>query len=399
MKILIVDDSKLNVMVAKVMIDENLKESIYTAYSAMEAYGILEEEEIDLILLDIHMPEMDGITFLEKIKSEDRFREIAVIMLTSVDTEEEIEKCFEIGAMDYIIKPIKEREYLARVKSALREIKLKKELKTANDKILESQIQLLQQQKLAGIGQLAAGVAHEINNPLGFIISNIETLENYYRDFLNYFNDFRLGKKIDEEDLKYIIEDTEVIFEESKDGLSRIAKIIKELRYFSSIDFQEGYKVLDVNESIESILTLINNKIGDKIVVVKNLHDIDEILALNEKLNQVIMNILFNSIFAINEKEIKEGYIEIKTWSDAEYVFIDIFDDGIGIPKENLDKIFNPFFTTKPIGQGIGLGLSTAYNTIVNLHGGEIFIESKVNVGTKVIIKLPKQGVKKLNES
>lgn len=396
MNILIVDDSKLNVMVAKVMIEENMNENLYTAYSAMEAASVLEEVKIDLILLDIHMPVISGVEFLVDIKSDSRYKAIDVIMLTSVDLEEQIEECFRLGAMDYIIKPIKEKEYLARVKSALREILLKKELQATNEKLLTSQAQLIQQQKMVGIGQLAAGMAHEINNPLGFIISNIETLENYFRDFLNVLNDVRMSKPIDEEELKYIIEDSEVIFEESSVGLERIAKIVKELRLFSSIDFSDGYRYFNINDSIESVLTILSTKLGKDIVVVKNLHDVSEVLALSDKINQVIMNILFNAIFAIEEKEIPKGIIEIKSFETDDQICIQIFDDGVGIPGENLDKIFNPFFTTKPVGKGIGLGLSSAYNTVTNIHGGEIKVESEVGIGTRITIKIPKvkQGVK-----
>lgn len=390
MNILIVDDSKLNVMVAKVLLEDNMDESLYTAYSAKEAFAVIKEVDIDLILLDIHMPIMSGIEFLDQIKNDNKYKHIDVIMLTSVDLEEQIEECFSMGAMDYIIKPIKEKEYLARVKSALREIDLKKELKNTNEKLMNSQSQLIQQQKMVGIGQLAAGIAHEINNPLGFIMSNIETLENYYKDVITALNNIKIGTEIDEDDLKYVIEDSEIIFDESKEGLQRISKIVKELRYFSAIDFSDGYKEYNINDSVESILTLIHNKLGENIVLVKNLHEVSTILALNDKFNQVIMNILFNAISAIEDKEESKGFIEIKTFEVGDIVSIQIFDDGIGIPKENLDKIFNPFFTTKPVGKGIGLGLSSAYNTINNLHGGNIIVESEVGIGTKFTIQMPK---------
>lgn len=391
MNILVVDDSKLNVMVAKTILEENMKETIFEAYSGKEALDIIEIQPIDLVLLDIHMPEMEGTEVLQIIKSRSRFDNTEVIMLTSVDLEDQIEECFQLGAIDYIIKPIKERDYLARVKSALREIKLKNEIREANRKLLASQAQLIQQQKMVGIGQLAAGIAHEINNPLGFIVSNMAVLENYQNEISEAFDKIRNGESIDFDDFNYILDDSKVIFEETREGLHRITKIVRELRYFAAIDVNKGFEPYRLNDSIESILTILKTRLKGNVLIIKELQPVSEILALNEELNQVIMNMLFNSIYAIESKKSNQGFIEIKTWEDGTNIYFSISDDGDGINKENLDKIFNPFFTTKEVGQGVGLGLSSAYTTVVTRHSGDIKVDSKEGKGTTFNVRIPKK--------
>lgn len=394
MNILIVDDSKLNVMVARTILEQNMQETLHIAYSGKEALNLIEVQPIDLVLLDIHMPEMEGTEVLQIIKASPVYNHIAVIMLTSVDLEDQIEECFQMGAIDYIIKPIKERDYLARVKSALREIQLKNELKESNRKLLASQAQLIQQQKMVGIGQLAAGIAHEINNPLGFIVSNMAVLENYQNEIGMNFEKLRNGEAIDFEDLNYVLDDSRVIFEETREGLHRITKIVKELRYFAAIDVSKGFEPYKINDSIESILTIIKTRLKGNVVIIKELNPVSEILALNEELNQVIMNMLFNSVYAIESKESKQGFVELKTWEDPENIYFSVTDDGVGIPIEHLDKIFNPFFTTKEVGDGIGLGLSSAYTTIVNRHGGEITVKSDLGKGANFTVRLPKKNTR-----
>jgi len=282
-------------------------------------------------------------------------------------------------------------------------------LQEALDKLGRTQSQLIQQEKLAGIGQLAAGVAHEINNPLGFVISNFDTLVKYLdrlKEVLAAYSEWKVNmaknadfsmqawiNKLDklekEKKLKLIMEDMPDLIKESTDGLDRVSKIIKELRAFSRVDNQNNYEEYDVNEGIESALIVARNEIKYWAEVEKEFADIPNIQAVGGAINQVFLNIIVNAAQAIKLKNCEGlGLIRIRTYNDDEHIYCDITDSGVGISAENLNKLFNPFFTTKPVGQGTGLGLSISYD-IVNKHHGEINVSSNLGVGTTFTIKLP----------
>lgn len=284
------------------------------------------------------------------------------------------------------------------------------ELLSMIQRLKEAQMELVQREKMASIGQLAAGIAHEINNPLGYIISNMETLGKYikkYEDYLtivkkikgltqgnfqeqytiiiNELKSFEKNNKID-----FINEDMKEIIVDSLEGLNRIEKIVKGLRDFSRISVQESYIDYDLNLGIESTLLIANNSIKYNSDVKLELLKVPLIKALGNEINQVILNILLNAVYAIKEAK-KKGIIIIRTYVRDEYVVLEIEDDGIGIPKDILIKIFDPFFTTKPVGEGTGLGLSISYDVIVNKHKGKLDVRSEVGKGTTFIIQLPIQ--------
>jgi len=272
-----------------------------------------------------------------------------------------------------------------------------RELESAYSELKSTQAQILQREKMASIGQLAAGVAHEINNPMGFITSNLGTLEKYIRKFTDYidaqskalaaFNseevtsrlkDIRKKLKLD-----YVLEDIGTLIEESLDGAERVKKIVQNLKTFSRVD-QAEYKPADINECIESTLNIVWNELKYKTTVEKEYGELPLVRCYPQQLNQVIMNLLVNGAQAIE----KQGTIRIKTWNGDGSVNIMISDTGSGISEDKLSKIFDPFFTTKPVGQGTGLGLSIAYD-IIKKHKGEISVESEVGKGTVFNIKIP----------
>ena len=271
------------------------------------------------------------------------------------------------------------------------------ELKQINDKLKEAQNQLLQSEKMASVGQLAAGVAHEINNPAGYVNSNIGSLKSYVNDLyrlLDKYEEYELSLSAAEiEAVKTIKNDIEFSFlkedmpnliSESLEGITRLKNIVQDLKDFSRVDKME-WQWADIHKGIDSTLNIANNELKYKTEVIKEYGDIPEVECIASQINQVIMNVLVNAAHAIEER----GLITIRTgMNDDNGVWIKISDTGKGISKENIRRIFDPFFTTKPVGQGTGLGMSLCYS-IIEKHSGSIDVESEVGKGTTFIISLP----------
>ena len=289
------------------------------------------------------------------------------------------------------------------------------ELNLANQELKEMHGQMVQHEKLASIGQLAAGVAHEMNTPVGFVASNFETLGSYMKkinDLLKLYNQV-LDKIESSEDsvlksatasirefqedthMDFIMEDIQVLFKDSEEGLDRVASIIQNLRDFSRIDQAGDFAQYNVNEGIEATLVVARNEIKYNAEVETEFGSVPPVFCNSGKINQVFLNILVNAGQAIGSQEREgRGKICIRTYATDEDVICEISDDGPGIPEENIAKIFDPFFTTKPAGKGTGLGLNVSYDIIVNKHGGVLQVESILGKGTKFIIKLPISGEK-----
>jgi two-component system NtrC family sensor kinase len=274
------------------------------------------------------------------------------------------------------------------------------ELEKALSDLKATQSQLLQQEKMASVGQLAAGVAHEINNPMGFIISNLGTLSNYgeslnqYQQVTNLMlascseaDQAKMKALHDKLDLSFIMEDMPSLIKESRDGAERVRIIVQSLKNFSAVD-QEGVQSININDYLDSTVNVAWNELKDKAEVVRSYGVLPAILGRTQEIGQVFLNILRNAVQAIAER----GIIHLKTSHDNGMVTITITDNGCGIPPEVIDRIFEPFFTTRPPGHGTGLGLSTCYD-IVKKHGGTIDVASTVGKGTKFTIRLPVGGV------
>ena len=279
-------------------------------------------------------------------------------------------------------------------------------LKEANGKLSEAQDKLVQSEKLASIGQLAAGVAHEINNPIGYIFSNFGTLEKYLADLFEMLAGYEAaeadlaGKPVaatlkemrERIELDFLKEDIPTLMAESKEGITRVRKIVQDLKDFSRVDAHQEWVWANLHQGIDSTLNIVNNEIKYKAEVVKEYGSLPDVYCLPSELNQVFMNLLVNAAHAITAER---GLITIRSGSgtDAagESAWIEVADNGAGIPKENLSRIFDPFFTTKPVGKGTGLGLSLAYG-IVRKHQGQLDVHSEVGQGTTFRITVPVQG-------
>jgi len=275
-------------------------------------------------------------------------------------------------------------------------------------KIEKLKIQVISQEKMAGIGQLSAGIAHEINNPLGFVKSNMYTLEKYKDKIKNLLElTFEVEEYIknnhkdlyeanfseiveykNKNKINLIIDDMDGLVSESKDGINRMETIIKSLLGFARKASSSEFNEYDINSNIKSTITIAHNEIKYYANIEENLEEVPIIKALEGEINQVLLNMLVNASHAIRLKGI-QGTIKIHTYVDNNYVKCEITDNGVGISDKNIDNIFNPFFTTKPVGVGTGLGLSISYDIIVNKHSGNIEVNSNLGEGTTFIISLP----------
>jgi signal transduction histidine kinase/PAS domain-containing protein len=279
------------------------------------------------------------------------------------------------------------------------------ELQEAYTELQTAQSHILQQEKMASIGQLAAGVAHEINNPIGFIMSNLGTLQKYSQKFLHFIEvqekalaaagggperiDATLGEVQEQRrllKLDYIAGDVGSLVRESLEGAERVKRIVQDLKSFSRVD-EVGYKTADINEGIESTINIVWNELKYKVNLKKEYGTIPVTKCNLGQLNQVFMNLLVNAAQAIE----KQGEIVVRTWSENGSIFVSVADTGSGIPPEKISRIFEPFFTTKEAGKGTGLGLSIAYD-IVKKHSGEIRVESEMGKGSAFIVRIPVIG-------
>ncbi|MGM0379750.1 MAG: ATP-binding protein [Bacillota bacterium] len=403
MKIVIIDDSKMILDVAKDLLVENkLSKKIFTFTNPKKALEFI-DESVYIVITDLVMPKMNGIEVLKEIKGDKKLRKIKVLVLTSISKKEALKNCFKEGAFDYITKPFDEYEFIARVKRAIKERSLQKklakkliDLNEEHEKLKQTQTELIKREQLAGIGQLAAGIAHELNNPLGYVGSNFSILKDYIEIFVKIFKMYDQGENLEkinefkkDQDFIFIIEDINDLLKDTSTGINRAKEIVKSLRSFSRIDQIKEYSEYNLNKGIEETLTISKNEYKYIADIEKDLGDLPDILAYGGEINQVLLNIIVNAADAIESSSKNRGLIKIKTMHKEDEVICKISDNGIGINKNVLTKIFNPFFTTKDVGKGTGLGLSISYDTIVNKHDGSLEVNSNKNEGTEFIIKLP----------
>ena len=277
------------------------------------------------------------------------------------------------------------------------------ELKVLNARLSATQDKLMQSEKLASIGQLAAGVAHEINNPIGYIFSNFGTLEKYLDQLFQMLSAYEAAEALlantlqgqqlrqlrESIELDYLKEDIPNLMSESKEGISRVRKIVQDLKDFSRVGASQEWVWTNLHRGIDSTLNIVNNEIKYRAEVIQAYGDIPDVQCLPSEINQVVMNLLINAAQAITAEH---GTITIRTGrgtgSEADSVWFEVEDTGAGIPKENISRVFDPFFTTKPVGKGTGLGLSLSYG-IVQKHNGHIEVKSEPGQGTCFRVTLP----------
>ncbi len=374
------------------------------------------DEPPDLILLDVMMPEMDGFEVCRLLKENPATRFIPVVMVTCLNEKAMRLKGIAAGADDFISKPIDTTEILLRTRNLLL-VKQYHDLLREHAEILEQQVrqrteelekaiaelkatqqQMVQQEKMAMVGQLTAGLAHEINNPIGFIASNVGSLGKYCEKLLIFVEaqqaallsgqpDQQQADLIREQrrqlKIDYIVKDLPEMILETQEGVERIKSIIKDLKCFSRADDSEQ-KLADINQCLESTLNVAKNELKYKAKVRREYGELPQVLCYPQQLGQVFMNLLVNAAHAIDT----QGEITVRSWNDEGRIFVAISDTGCGIPEQQRARIFEPFFTTKAAGKGTGLGLSIS-NEIVRNHGGEIRVESEPGKGSTFTVSIP----------
>lgn len=392
--ILIVDDTPNNLdVISKTLTDAGL--DVATALTGERALEQVKYSEPDLILLDVMMPGIDGFETCQRLKADPKTCDIPIIFMTALADAESKVKGFSLGAVDYITKPFQEQEVLARVRthSHLRNL----------SKALEQQ--LVQSEKMSALGNLVAGVAHEINNPVGCIKGNLEPLEEYFMDLLRvvdcYQNSYpqatpAVQDELETTDLEFLREDLPKLVASMQASIQRIGDISHSLRTFSRGD-RDHPVTCNIHECINSTILILKHRLKTSpihaaIKVVTQYSDLPLIECYAGQINQVFMNLLANAIDAIESStNTQANYIVISTEisDDRQSIIISIKDTGIGMSAEVKQKIFDHLYTTKEVGKGTGLGMAIVQQIVTEKHNGTIQINSTVGEGTEFIINLP----------
>ncbi len=423
--ILIVDDVPNNLhLLAKILSKQGYKTR--TAPDGQLALRSIDLTPPDLILLDIMMPDMDGYTVCKTLKASPINKDIPIIFISALNEVLDKVKAFEVGGVDYITKPFHEQEVLARVSNQLVQRQLfqqtqsyAQQLQQTLTELQKTQAQLIQKEKMASLGQLVAGIAHEINNPVSFIYGNIALAADYARDLVRLVKLYRhyyphpvaeITDELEKIEPDFIAEDYPKLLNSMKDGASRISKIVLSLRNFSRLG-EEKHKPVDIHEGIDNTLVILQNRLQEannigEIEVIKHYSQLPKINCYASQLNQVFMNLLTNAIDAL-ETQPSPRKITISTsvssesktalhnqdskfiTQNAQFVVILIADNGCGMSEEVRHQIFDPFFTTKPVGRGIGLGLAISHDIVVEKHRGQISCISAPGQGTELILEIP----------
>lgn len=406
-RILIVDDEEQVRDLYAAYLGESY--SCETAGDAHMALDLMACEPFALVLSDMQMPGLGGVELLRKII--ERYPDTAVVMISGVDRTQRVLDAVRVGAYDYLLKPVELDVLSACVDRALERRTLlrnarryKRDLEARNEELgkqkrelVRLQAQIVQSVKMASLGLLAAGIAHELNNPAGFIYSNVGVLKDYLERLKQCLFAYdavslppesaasieALKEKIDYQNL---VGDLDSILSDCYVGAERIRDVVQNLRLFSRLDEAE-IKRVDVHEGIEATVRLLSKYFKSGRITLRR--DYGNLPASNcyaAQLNQVWMNLLVNAAQAIGENE--DGEVTIKTVGDGAFINISISDTGKGIPPEHVNQIFDPFFTTKPVGEGTGLGLSISHG-IIEQHGGTISVTSRPGRGTTFTVRLP----------
>ncbi|MGF1981025.1 MAG: hybrid sensor histidine kinase/response regulator [Nostoc sp. CmiSLP01] len=423
--ILIVDDNSTNLSV----LSQALKQvglKVRMAMNGISAINIAQQQFTELILLDIQMPEMDGFETCTRLKANPLTENIPIIFTTALaDTDSKI-KGLSLGAVDYITKPFEEQEVLARVKVHLQIRHLTKTLEEKNaqlqqvNEILEqrvsertaeltqtleelkrSQLHLVQSEKMSALGQLLAGIAHELNNPIGCLVNNLAPAFEYASDLTQIIKFYQqsypeAAPQLGEDDIEFLLEDLPKLLNSMKLSTERIKDISISLRNFSRSDATTKVS-FDVHEGLESTLTILGHRlkaVGDRpaIEVIKDYTELPELECYPGLLNQVFMNILANAIDALEETLPPNPQIRIQTAIVDQQIVIRIADNGVGISPEVQQKLFDYLFTTKVLGKGTGIGLSISRQIVEDKHRGRLSFMSQVGQGTEFAIALPIQS-------
>jgi len=403
MKVLIAEDDPIS----RVLLQGHLQKwghEVTAANTGAEAWRLFQAGSYPLVVSDWMMPEMDGPELIRRIRACPRPGYVYVILLTSRTQKADVVVGMEAGADDFVTKPFDREELRVRLRAGERIVQLEHTLAEQNQALREAQAALVQNEKLASLGLLAAGMAHEINNPVAYVTNNLTVLRRDMLAALEVLDAYQQGdagravRLGAEADLAYFQANFARTCDKTLEGLQRVRDIVGNLRDFARLDEAE-FKEADLNAALASTLEILHHEIKKNAIhLATDLRPLPPVLCHPGKLNQVFLNLLANAVQACSAG----GAVTARTRFDPSpplplpgstrdgEVVIEVQDNGSGIRPEHLPHIFEPFFTTKPVGQGTGLGLSVSFG-IVRDHGGVIEVETEVGRGSMFRVRLPLQ--------
>ena len=451
-RILIVDDNPMNLKVLSTAIKDQRDWTILVATDGESAIEQAQYARPDLILLDVMMPGIDGFETCQRLKKQAETQMVPIIFMTALSDTENKVYGLEIGAVDYITKPFQKEEVISRISLHLKLNYLARDLEVQNDLLLkeieekniaetklqtltqqleqrveqrthelseslnqlkQAQLQLVQQEKMSALGNLVSGIAHEINNPVGFLQGNLQPAQNYVQELIDLIRLYQdknpqpgpeIIERIESMDLDFVCHDLMKVLQSMNMGIERIYNISVSLRTFARAD-REHKVLFNICEGIDSTLLILKHRLKANsnrpaIQVIKKLDDIPEIKCFAGQINQVLMNLLANAIDALDEVSVTQSFeyferhpnviiIRAECLQQASAITLSIRDNGIGMDTKVQARAFEHLFTTKAVGKGTGLGLAIAHQIIVENHHGSISLESTQGKGTLFTITLP----------
>jgi len=408
--ILVVDDTPDNLRLLSAMLTGQGYE-VRKALNGKLALSACQMLLPDIILLDISMPEMDGYEVCQQLKASDRTKNVPVIFISALDHVLDKVRAFEVGGVDYITKPFQSAEVISRIENHLNLRRLQTKLQENNmqlsqamEDLQKAQLHLIQNEKMAALGQLVAGIAHEINNPISFIYGNLKYTSQYIKDLVAIIQVYqqevphptnKIQQIIEEVDLNFVMNDVQSLVDAMNRGVDRIRGVVLSLQNFSRSD-EAQLKQVDIHEGIDNTLVmlqhrLVTNKSRPTIEIHKDYRS-SVVTCYPSQLNQVFMHLLNNAIDALEGERQAESHPQIRISTEMtanNTVKVCVADNGKGITEQVISRVFDPFFTTKPVGQGTGLGLSISYQIIVQKHQGKLTCHSIPSQGSEFIIEIP----------
>ena len=420
-EILIVDDDPENAALLSLLL-KNRGYGITVAGSGEEALERVGQVTPDLVLLDIMLPGMNGLEVCRRMKAAPATAKTPILFLTAVDSREERIAGFRAGAEDYITKPFFKEEVLARVRLRAERAEAVKTMQILQKNLIETNQQLEQrvrdrtadleqahqkmviQEKMASMGKLSAGLAHELNNPINFLRTNFAALETSLADLRPLIDLYRRQNMSTDSDealradilareeavcLDFMLDDLDNLFTESREGFERISWLISSMRGFARQSNEHESSMVDLDRCIRETLILVRNEAKRAADITFIAGKVPTVPGHAQKLKQVILNLITNALQAVDRSDETRGAIRIETGEAEGGILMTVTDNGPGIRSEIRDRIFDPFFTTKEVGQGIGLGLSLCYDIVVQQHGGTIEASSEACPGASFRVFLP----------
>lgn len=403
MKVLLAED---NVMIRRLLVAQlcGWNYEVTEAQDGAQAWDAFQQGHFSLVLTDWMMPELDGLELIRRIRKSDTAGYVYIVLLTARIENEDLVEAMEAGADDFLGKPCNPKELRVRLRAGERILQLEQTLIDQNRRLTETQAALVQSEKLAGVGQLAAGVAHEINNPIAFVTNNISVLERDVQSLIEvldaYETSLPLIQQIDPEraerirtltkdcDVPWLRENLQELFRSSLDGLMRVRETVGNLRAFAHLD-EAGVDNMDIVTAMESTVEVLAADLNAKnLTIERDFECHPRVLCQPAPIKQVMHAILWNAVQASTSN----GKIRIAVSQDEPTVSFAITDHGCGMDEATQRRLFEPFFTTRAVGAGQGLGLAMSYG-VVKQHGGSIEFHSTPGKGTTFRVILPKNGV------